>query len=489
MKQNKHKKSAESLRQKLLFYFLGFSVIILAALWIMQTIFFDDLYQAVKTQGIERSADYICENINDENIVGILDQMYLQNNMHIEVYDIEKYKPFEQLYSSRSQKDPIADFMPHELHNFYTTTKAVGGKELFLRGYIKADADGNVAQVPKAEQRRVTSLICVRVFESDNTEFMVLLYSAVTPYESTVLALRLILVIITALLIVLSVTMSLLISWRFSKPLKDTNEKAKMLAVEDYSVTFDSKGYKEIEELNATLNLAASELGVASDLRKELIANVSHDLRTPLTMIKGYAEVMRDIPGEMNEENLKAIVDESTRLSNLVSDLLDISKLQSGAVPIEKKVFSLTDCTSDILSRFSNFAQQQGYSLSFESLDEALVFADRARIEQVLYNLISNAVNYSGDRKEVKVTEKITGDTIRVEIADSGNGIEPEKLKLIWDRYYRADKNHQRAVVGTGLGLSIVKEILDLHDARYGVLSKVGEGCTFWFELPIYFEK
>ena len=488
MKQNK-KKTSETLRQKLLFYFLGFSAIILGALWLTQTVFFDDLYRAVKTYGLERSAEYICEKINDDKIVNILDNMYLQNNMHIEVYDTLNYKPFEQLYSSRYQKDPREDFMPHDLYYFYTNAKASGGEGLFLGGYITTEKDKTIIPIPNSEHRQVTSLTCVRVFENNGTELMIVLNSAVTPVESTVTVIRIILVIITGLLIILSVGMSLLISWRFSKPLKDTNEKAKRLAVEDYSVSFDSKGYKEIEELNETLNFASTELGVASDLRKELVANVSHDLRTPLTMIKGYAEVMRDIPGEMNEENLEAIISESTRLSNLVSDLLDISKLQSGAVPIEKKVFSLTNCTSEILSRFANLSQQQGYSLSFEATSEAFVFADRARLEQVLYNLISNAVNYSDDKKEVKVCQILTEGTVRVEVIDSGNGIEPEKLQHIWDRYYRADKNHQRAVVGTGLGLSIVKEILDLHDARYGVVSKVGKGSTFWFELPLYNEK
>ncbi len=450
----------------------------------MQTIFLDDLYRAIKTVGIERSADFICEHINDEDIVSALDEMHKQNDMRIEVYDTTSGMTFYLLYSSGSKNDWRQDYLPHQLYSYYTDTKQNGGEGLFSeKKNPPKESNTDDFNMPKAEHKQGTNLTCVRVFENGNKELMLMLRSSITPIESTVTTLRFILIIITVLLILLSVAMSLVISWRFSKPLKDTNENANRLAREDYAVSFDSKGYREIEELNSTLNYAATELGLASSLRKELIANVSHDLRTPLTMIKGYAEVMRDIPGEMNEENLQAIVDESTRLSNLVSDLLDISKLQSGAVPIEKKVFSLTACTSDILSRFANLSQQQGYSLSFESEGEFLVFADKARIEQVLYNLISNAVNYSGDKKEVKVTEKLTGDNVRVEISDSGQGIEPEKLKNIWDRYYRADKNHQRAVVGTGLGLSIVKEILDLHDARYGVVSKVGEGSIFWFEI------
>ncbi len=487
MKQNKNIKPSKRLRQKLLVYFLGFSAIILGLLWLMQTVFLSDLYRAIKTVGIERSADFICEHINDNNIIDLLDEMHEKNDMRIDVYDTTSGMTFYLLYSSREQGDLGLNYYPHQLYSYYSNTKTSGGEGLFSEEVQSGSGTSpdQTAQIPKAERQGVINLTCVRLINNGDKELMLMLRSAITPIESTVTTLRFILIIITVILVLLSVTISLIISWKLSKPLKDTNEKAKKLAMEDYSVSFDSVGYREVEELNSTLNFAAEELGIASGLRKELIANVSHDLRTPLTMIKGYAEVMRDIPGEMNEENLQAIVSESTRLSNLVSDLLDISKLQSGAVPIEKKVFSLTSCTSDILSRFATISQQQGYSFSFESQGEAFVFADRARIEQVLYNLISNAVNYSEDKKEVKVTELILGDKVRVEISDSGKGIEPQKLKNIWDRYYRADKNHQRAVVGTGLGLSIVKEILDLHGAHFGVISKVDEGSIFWFELEL----
>lgn len=487
MKQNKKvKKPSKRLRQKLLVYFLGFSAIILGALWLTQTVFLDDLYRAIKTVGIEKSADFISEHINDENIIGLLDEIHEQNDMRIEVYDTSSGMTFYLMYTSRQQGDLGVDYYPHQLYSYYNDTKANGGQGLFSENAdSELSMNSAVPQMPQNERQGVINLTCVRIIENGDNELMLTLRSAITPIESTVTTMRFILIIITVLLVLLSVTMSLVLSWKLSKPLKDTNEKAKSLAHEDYSPSFDSYGYREIEELNSTLNFAATELGLASNLRKELIANVSHDLRTPLTMIKGYAEVMRDIPGEMNEENLQAIVSESTRLSNLVSDLLDISKLQSGAVPIEKKVFSLTDCTADILSRFVSLSQQQGYSLAFEREGDAQVFADKARIEQVLYNLISNAVNYSGDKKEVRVIQRISEHTVRIEVTDSGQGIEPEKLKNIWDRYYRADKNHQRAVIGTGLGLSIVKEILDLHGAHFGVISKVGEGSTFWFELEI----
>lgn len=482
---NNKKKPSKRLRQKLLVYFLGFSVIILGFLWLTQTVFLDDLYRLIKTASIESNADFIVEHLGREDIAHTLDEIHEKNDIGIEVYDTNSGVGFYLMYTSREQNDLGMDYYPHQLYSYYKETKANGGKMLFSEE-INGFRDNEEARVPmpKNELEGVITLTCARITELEGKEVMVVLRSAITPIESTVTTMRFILIISSVFLLMLSVAMSVIISGALSKPLRDTNEKANKLAHEDYSVTFNSYGYREIEELNTTLNFAASELGLASNLRKELVANVSHDLRTPLTMIKGYAEVMKDIPGEMNEENLQAIIDESTRLSNLVSDLLDISKLQSGAVPIEKKTFSLTACTEDILSRFSVVSQQQGYKLSFVKDRDVSVFADKARLEQVLYNLISNAINYSDVRKEISIVQSLKDGNVRIEVKDSGRGIEPEKLQHIWDRYYRADKNHQRAVVGTGLGLSIVKEILDLHGAHFGVTSVIDEGSTFWFELP-----
>lgn len=483
---NNTSKPSKRLRQKLLVYFLGFSAIILGFLWLTQTVFLDDMFRLIKTASIERNADYIVEHIGDEDITQVLNEIHEKNDIGIEVYQTNSGIGFYQMYTSRDQGDWGLDYYPHQLYSYYTDTKANGGEMLFSEVPQEGLRQNEEhSEMPRHEQESVLMLTCARLTEFDGKEVMVVLRSAITPIESTVTTMRFILIIISVFLLILSSVMSVIISGKLSKPLRDTTEKANRLAAEDYSVTFDSSGYREIEELNSALDYAAEELGVAANLRKELIANVSHDLRTPLTMIKGYAEVMKDIPGEMNEENLQAIIDESTRLSNLVSDLLDISKLQSGAVPIEKKSFSITACTEDILSRFSMLSQQKGYKLSFERGENVSVFADKARIEQVLYNLISNAVNYSDNRKEIIVKQTVRDNVVRIEVIDSGKGIAPEKLQHIWDRYYRADKNHQRAVVGSGLGLSIVKEILDLHQAHFGVTSELQKGSTFWFELPV----
>ena len=231
------------------------------------------------------------------------------------------------------------------------------------------------------------------------------------------------------------------------------------------------------------MNFAAKELSKADELRNELIANVSHDLRTPLTMIVGYSEVMRDIPGENSPENVQVIIDEATRLSSLVNDLLDISRLQSGTSKITRGEYNITDSIHRIISRFDKLKENEGYIITFDADEDVYINADENRLSQVIYNLITNAINYTSRDKRVNVRQKVSGDTVRIEITDNGEGIAKEDLPYIWDRYYRVDKTHKRAQMGTGLGLSIVKTVLESHGAVYGVDSTIGVGSTFWFEL------
>ena len=282
----------------------------------------------------------------------------------------------------------------------------------------------------------------------------------------------------------LAVAISLYASQRIAKPISLTTKAAKELAKKNYDVEFDSKGYLEVQELNDTLNFAKKELAANERLQRELIANISHDLRTPLTMITGYGEVMRDLPGENTAENIQIIIDEATRLSSLVNDLLDLSKLQSGTMELQKSVFCITDSFKNIFARYAKLKEQDGYNIYLDKCKERVfVKADELKISQVIYNLVNNAINYAGEDKTVVVTQQVIGEKVRINVTDHGEGIPADKLEYIWDRYYKVDKEHKRSVIGTGLGLSIVKSILNAHNARCGVTSTLGKGSTFWFEL------
>ncbi|MCI9193392.1 MAG: HAMP domain-containing histidine kinase [Acutalibacter muris] len=265
-------------------------------------------------------------------------------------------------------------------------------------------------------------------------------------------------------------------------PITEINESAKRLGEGDYSVRFGGRGSREVGELADTLNFAAEELSKTDGLRRELLANVSHDLRTPLTMIKGYAEVMRDLPGENTPENVQIIIDEAGRLNDLVNDLLDLSRLQAGVLELSRERFDLTGSIKEILTRYDKLAD---FSFPFEPEENIYVMADKLKISQVVYNLVNNAVNYAGADKTVALAQEVIGNDVRISVTDTGEGIPQDKLRDIWDRYYKVDQEHRRAQVGTGLGLSIVKNVLDLHGGSYGVISELGKGSTFWFQLPI----
>ena len=205
-------------------------------------------------------------------------------------------------------------------------------------------------------------------------------------------------------------------------------------------------------------------------------------------MITGYAEIMRDLPGENTPENAQIIIDESRRLTSLVNDMLDISKLENGDISLKLETFDLTAVLQDGLSRYRQFTTRDGYQIEFRADRSVTVTTDRSKLLQAFYNLVNNALTYTGADKSVVVTqwvyEDAAGHWVRVVVTDTGEGIAADKLPLIWDRYYKIDAAHRRAAQGSGLGLSIVRKIMELLGGRCGVESRVGEGSSFWIEIP-----
>ena len=235
-----------------------------------------------------------------------------------------------------------------------------------------------------------------------------------------------------------------------------------------------------------TLNYAVGEIAKTEKLQRELIANVSHDLRTPLTLITGYAEMMRDLPGENSPENCQYIIDETKRLTTLVNDMLGFSKYSSGCQTPDLKVFDLTECVRSTIDRYGELVRRYGYIIKFDADENVEVLADEGMILQVIYNLLNNAINYTGADKTVRIEQSLlSANTVRISVTDTGEGIAKEDIEKIWDRYYTEEKTHKRAIVGCGIGLSIVSKLLRLHSASYGVESAEGKGTTFWFDLQV----
>ena len=294
--------------------------------------------------------------------------------------------------------------------------------------------------------------------------------------------------LITALVaVVLAFVTSGFVAAFITKPVTEVTERAKELARGNYDLHFKKNYFcAELTELSEALDYARSEISKADTMQKELIANVSHDFKTPLTMIKAYASMIVEITGEdkkKRDANAKVIIDECDRLTLLVGDLLDLSKLRAGVNMGEKTVFNLSEEVYSVAERFSFLKETSGYVIETQIEDDLYTQANRERIDQVLYNLIGNAVNYTGEDKRVRVKLYKKGGNARFEVIDSGKGIPPEEVDTIWDRYYRSNKTHKRPVNGSGLGLSIVKNILLQHDCPFGVISEVGKGSCFWAEF------
>ncbi|MDE6029163.1 MAG: HAMP domain-containing histidine kinase [Clostridiales bacterium] len=293
-----------------------------------------------------------------------------------------------------------------------------------------------------------------------------------------------VLAICTVIVLVLACVFALFASRHQTKQLTDFSQKAKRLGEGDYGVVFSGSGYTEYENLAGALNAATHNIQKAEQLQRDIVANVSHDIRTPLTMIRAYAEMLRDMPMDekKREKTAGVIIAEADRLTALVGDVLNYSKLQSGVSEYRYKSTDLASVASAVLDRFDVVRDRDGVKLLQDIDSGAVARCDKSKIEQVLYNLIGNAVNYCGDDKTVILRVKKQDGGVRVEVTDHGSGIEQAELDSVWDRYYRSP-HATRTVVGSGLGLSICKSILIAHDARFGVTSEIGKGSTFWFEL------
>ncbi len=460
------------IRTQLLWGFGLFTVIILALLWIFQIALLNPFYKLIKKSEVRHTMSEVVESLDDDDYIEELMDLCRDRNLEIMLTD-EYGSKIVSIVNGRSD---FFDMLGSDMAcKIYSKVSNSGGEEIFT-------LDGKNPHGIYGTQSDESFVYIKLCSNSAGESRMIVLTAELTPVDATRNTLEILLLAISVVMILMSVVLAVVLSRGISRPIESINESAKKLAGGDYETEFREFGSKETCELADTLNFTRKELGKVESLRRELIANVSHDLRTPLTMIKGYSEVMRDIPGENTPQNVQVIIDETERLTGLVNDMLDISKLETGNMKIDPSLMNLTQSIKAILHRYDKLSD---YRFTFDYDEEIWVVADELKISQVVYNLVNNALTYTGDDKSISIKQERRGDRVRVSVTDTGEGIEQDKIQNIWDRYYKVDKAHKRAQKGTGLGLSIVKKILDLHGGAYGVVSTLGVGSTFWFELNV----
>lgn len=472
---------APKMRVKLFVNIIVFVLFAIFLLWGLQLFLLDSFYFQLAKNRMSDAAYKITE-IQKDGYSDFSQQIHsiaLNNEFCISVFGADGKLITSADIGGGCMIHNINDKSLNELYK-----KAVeNGGEYFHRAGLR-EFQSNVKNNYKAKYTVRDRILFVSITETSQGSMIMLFDAATTPVSITKAVLTVQLVFTTLVLSVLSVLIANIIAKNLSQPIADVNRAAKKLTHGEYDVNFTGNGYREIYELSETLNRTADDLKRTDQMKSDLIANISHDLRTPLTLITGYCEMMRDIDGENTPENMQVVIDEATRMSSLVKDLIDLSKYESGAVKLEKENVDIDYLIIETVERYRKLMSDGGYTFEYESVGPTFVQCDKKRILQVIYNLINNAVNYGGEDKRVvvRLCEGENGRK-RVEVIDHGAGIAKEDLPYIFDRYYKVDKVHNRAVSSTGIGLSIVKNILENHGAVYGVQSETGKGSIFYFEL------
>lgn len=451
-------------------YFLIFTVIILGLLWVFQFFFLKSYYQSMKINEIKKAADQLVANFGRNNYDALVSDVAYKTNSSIEITDSYGTS----LYS----REMMAG-------NSYIH-KDYGTKLFKLKAQLHESKDGEIINYVNSSDNDTKMLVYGTIIGSkDNVRAYLFINCSLEPVLSTTNIIKKQLLYITIIIFELACIITMFISKRLSEPIVKMTKKTKELAKGNYNVKFEGGDYQEIQDLADVLNYAEDEISKVDGLRRDLVSNISHDLRTPLTIIKGYAEMIRDLSGDnkvKREEHIGVIIDECDRLSGLVDGILELSKYESDNKELKIEEFDTKEFIDEVMERYKIYEQRDGYVFKIDYDEPVTVKADRQKILQVMYNFINNAINYTGDDKTVKIVQINRPLCVRFEITDTGIGIEKENLPLIFDRYYR-EKKTAREVAGTGLGLSIVKEILKLHKFQFGVISKYGSGSTFWFEI------
>ena len=449
---------SNSLKVQIWKYLSIFSIFILSFLWLFQVLFLNKFYEFSKIKQLDNTINLIKESYNNNSLYSNVDNYAEDNGICIQIFTDKKI-----IYDS-------------QIFNKGCMPKNVDYRDVF----IKSSLDKETYKLINPRFNNEVLLKAIKL----NSNTYAFLSSSLQPLDGAVEIIKKELVIVSIMVLLFSFLIGYFISKKLSKPIEKINKTAKIMAQGDYenAYFFIDENILELNELVATLNQTNDELTKIDELQKEILANVSHDLKTPLTMIKAYAEMVRDLTYKddiKREDNLNVIIEETDRLNLLVNDIIELTKINNDLQNLNITEFDLVELINSIINRFSimdaNFV--------FKNKLPIIVKADKIRIEQVIYNLIINAINYTGKDKKVIINLKENDKYVHVEIKDTRKGIDEEDLKLIWKRYYKVDKKYRREKKGSGIGLSIVENILKKHKFNYGVNSIKNKGTTFYFDI------
>jgi signal transduction histidine kinase len=286
--------------------------------------------------------------------------------------------------------------------------------------------------------------------------------------------------------IIIALILTYFFSRRILSPVRALTQAANQLGSGDFSQRVNVKGNTELDQLGNTFNTMADNLGRVEELRKNMVADIAHELRNPLANIKGYLEAVRDGLIETNEDTIRKLDEEATLLVRLVDDLQELSLAEAGELKLEREPADIGKLIETTAQMMQTKASQKGVSLKFTQPDDLPeIEVDVHRISQVLHNLIENAITATPPGGIISISAQQAGNFIEVRVIDNGEGIPVDDLENIFERLYRVDKSRARATGGSGLGLTIARRLVEAHGGQIRVESELGKGSCFSFTIPI----
>lgn len=472
------RRKTQTFQRKLLGYFMFFAAVIFAVLWLLQTVFLQRFYNGMVIRNTISAAGKIASQSSNSSITEYIDELSRENSVLVFVTDTRG----NILYSSDEYKKGHRN-TNNEPNGKRSESRRERGhyRELpenydeFLRMLAASESE-------EAEFRTDGMYIYGRYISFYGCDDRAVLYIGTTldAVGSAARIIRVQLLWVTLLSVITGFVLAWFMSRSFSRPVAQLSEKAHKLADKESGASFREGFCSELDKLNDTLDETAEKLKRSQEFQNELLANVSHDLRTPLTMIKGYAEMIRDISREDEKqcaEDVAVIVDEADRLTALVNEILEYSELQmTDAEPVMSDV-DLSEAVNAVADSFENLYSKDGFVFERNIAENIHISGNASRLQRAVYNLLDNAVRHAGDDKWAGITLKTENGKAVIEISDHGEGIAPEELERIWDKYYTKRQRQGKGV--SGLGLAIVKQTVMLHNGRCEAESVKGKGSTF----------
>lgn len=479
------KRGAKTFEQRLWLWFALFAAAILAALWLLQTVFLQGFYDRMVIRRVESAAAQIAaaeKGALPELLDGIAGQnallIFLTDKQGNILYTADEHGSVYESYHERGG-DSDNPYRRSEMMNW----QLGASRYLALPQNYGEFLDALASSSGTVGYRLDDGTTYVYGQRLDHA----VLYISTTleAVGGTVSILRAQLAWVTLLSLLLAFVAAWWVARRFAAPVSALSEKAERLAAGEASGGFEKGFCAELDALSDTLDQTAEKLRRAESARRDFLANISHDLRTPLTMIRGYAEMVRDVSWEneaQRENDLSIIIRESDRLSELVGDILEYSALQAGAKPMEFAPVDLGAAARSVIEQFEPLCASEGYRIETDIEPDLVVNGDEAQLRRVFYNLLDNAISHAGVDKIVSLTVRRVGSVARVEVWNGGEAIPADELPHVWERYF-TKKQRKRNQTGSGLGLVISKEILLSHGAAFGVVSEEDQGTVFWIQI------